>query len=170
MNMKVLNDRWMFDRKINKNENTIRFKACWVMKEYMQVKEIDYDLTYTAVINSSISRALLAVTAALNWPMHQYDVIIAFRLERPTRETRPDPDPVGSRVGLGRPVSFPGRPSLKMTRPTGFRVFCRVRADPVGWVPKARRACLLPRFRLGMFTYVIYTRQTRYIARYLHEY
>ena len=48
------------------------------MKGFLQVKEIDYDLTYAAVVNAATNRALLAVIAALNWPMRQYDVATAF--------------------------------------------------------------------------------------------
>ena len=66
MQMKILGSKWMFDRKPNKNEDIIWFKACWVMKGFSQVKGIDYDLTYAAVVNAAINKALLAVTAALD--------------------------------------------------------------------------------------------------------
>src|SRR5204862_5014161 len=94
--------KWVFDRKPNKNGNTIRFKARWVVKGFSQVKGIDYDLTYAAVVNAATNRALLAVTAALNWPMRQYDVATAFlNGELPDHQIVYMKQPLGFKEGRG---------------------------------------------------------------------
>jgi len=39
------------------------------MNEFLQVKEINYDLIYAAMINNVINKVLLAIITTLNWPM-----------------------------------------------------------------------------------------------------
>jgi hypothetical protein len=46
--MKVLTGKWVFDWKLNNKGETIRFKARWVVRGFMQQKGVDYNLTYAA--------------------------------------------------------------------------------------------------------------------------
>ena len=49
-----------------------------MVKGFLQVKGINYDLIYAVVVNTVINRALLAVITTLDQLMQQYDVAIAF--------------------------------------------------------------------------------------------
>jgi hypothetical protein len=75
--MKILKNMWVF--KVKKNpEGGIRFKARLVVKGYSQTHGIDYHETFAPVIRYETVRALIAVAAAKELILIQFDVSTAF--------------------------------------------------------------------------------------------
>lgn len=64
-NAKVIKSKWIFSKKGNDNE-TIKYKAKLVAAGYQQLKNQDYDESYSPVINIDAWRMLMAVAAKSN--------------------------------------------------------------------------------------------------------
>lgn len=47
---KILSGKWVFDRKTDDKEHTIRFRARWVVRGCLQRHGVHYDATYAAVV------------------------------------------------------------------------------------------------------------------------
>ena len=86
--MKVLTGKWVFNKKPNNNDETIRFKAHWVVRGFLQQKGVDYHLTYATIVNGVTSRVLLATVARYEWKIYQFDIVTVFlNGELPESET-----------------------------------------------------------------------------------
>ena len=48
---KSLDDKWIYKIKINQNNNAAKFKARWVVQDFCQWKEIDYNKIYIFMID-----------------------------------------------------------------------------------------------------------------------
>jgi hypothetical protein len=60
---KIFNSKWVFQRKRNKDNEIVRYKARLVLRGYEQVFNRDYGDTYALTVRSEISRLLLSLTA-----------------------------------------------------------------------------------------------------------
>lgn len=76
--MKVLTGKWVFNRKLNTKGETVRFRARWVVRGFLQEKGVHYKHTYAAVVSGPTTRALFAVTAARSWKSRSIDYVSAF--------------------------------------------------------------------------------------------
>ena len=70
--MNVLKGKWVFKVKNGKS------KMRWVAKGCQQVHGVDYGETYAPVVKFTSIRALLSMVAALDFELHQMDVVTAF--------------------------------------------------------------------------------------------
>ena len=62
-NTKVLDTRYIFKIKRDINGNIIKHKARYVVKGYLQKKDVDYTHTYSPTASSSSTRTLIAIAA-----------------------------------------------------------------------------------------------------------
>jgi len=76
-NQKVLQGRWVFNKKI-KPDSSIKYKARWVVKGYMQVYGINYKETFASTAKPDTIRILLYIATYYNWSIEQWDVKQAF--------------------------------------------------------------------------------------------
>jgi hypothetical protein len=74
---KVLNTRWVYKLKPNKN-NTTEFKARFVAKGFEQLYGLDYIDTFAAVIKQLAWRLLFALAVLNSWLIYKIDMISAF--------------------------------------------------------------------------------------------
>lgn len=74
---KVIKNRWILKIKRDRDENEI-YKARLVAKGSSQKEEIDYQETYAPVVKYNSLRILLAVAAAREFSLVQFDVKTAF--------------------------------------------------------------------------------------------
>ncbi len=66
---KSLTDRWVFKIKYELDENILKYKACWVVHEYKQQYEIDYNETWSEVVKSATFRMMFDIAATvMNMP------------------------------------------------------------------------------------------------------
>ena len=75
---KALGCKWVYKIKYNFDGTIERLKARIVILGNHQIEGIDYTKTFALVAKMVIVRVFLAVTAAMNWEVHQMDVHNAF--------------------------------------------------------------------------------------------
>ena len=65
-NHKVIDGRWVLNKKYNLNNTIKAFKARYVAKEFLQQYNINYKETFASTSKPSIIRLLLSIAAYLN--------------------------------------------------------------------------------------------------------
>lgn len=78
LNKRVINKKWVFKVKTDKQGNVIRFKARLVVKGCSQKLGFDYMDTYTLVANIVTVRTLLSLALHKDWHIIQMNVTTAF--------------------------------------------------------------------------------------------
>ena len=64
----------MYNVKKDVNDNIARFKARWVVKDYLQQFSIDFDQTFAAILNLKILRVLFIISVFYNLNINQIDI------------------------------------------------------------------------------------------------
>ena len=75
---KVVNCKWVFKTKLGPDGQVKYYKACLVVKEFSQVKGIDFNEMYSPIVGYFIVWTLLAPTCANDWHIYQIDTKSAF--------------------------------------------------------------------------------------------
>ena len=75
---KCVKTKWVFDVKRNEKGKVTRFKARLVAKGFTQRRGVDYNATFSPVMQPALLRSLLAVAAYEDWEIHQVDIRTAF--------------------------------------------------------------------------------------------
>ncbi|GJY16908.1 retrovirus-related pol polyprotein from transposon TNT 1-94 [Tanacetum coccineum] len=78
MDTTIIETKWIFRNKLDKNSVVSRNKARLVAQGYNQQEGIDYDKTYALVARLESIRILLAYACALDFKLFQMDVKSAF--------------------------------------------------------------------------------------------
>ncbi len=55
-----------------------RFKARWIVKEFQQQEEIDYQQTFASVVKPISYKLIFGIAVARDWEIEQMDVRTAF--------------------------------------------------------------------------------------------
>jgi len=76
--IKILSRKWVFLIKINKNNEILKYKICWVVQSFHQQKEIDYNKIYASIVVRSIIHTIFTVTVIKKWHVQQIDFITVF--------------------------------------------------------------------------------------------
>jgi Reverse transcriptase (RNA-dependent DNA polymerase) len=72
-NHRILKGKWVYKFKRNGT-----YKARWVVKGYEQVKGLDYQQIFAAVVRADTFRTLLAIAILLDWDVSNIDIDLAF--------------------------------------------------------------------------------------------
>jgi len=75
---KVVNCKWVFKTKLSSDGQVKHYKASLVVKGFSQVEGIDFNETYSPVVDHSTVWTLLALVCANGWHIHQMDAKLAF--------------------------------------------------------------------------------------------
>jgi len=76
--IKILDDKWVFLIKINENNKILKYKTCWIIQNFHQQKDVDYNKIYVSVVADSIIWMIFAIAAIKNWHIWQIDFITVF--------------------------------------------------------------------------------------------
>ena len=76
---KVIGCKWVYAKKLRSlKEDTVRYKARLVAKDYTQKEDIDYNEVFSPVVKHSSIRILLALVAQYELELDQLDMKTAF--------------------------------------------------------------------------------------------
>ncbi|KAL4021530.1 hypothetical protein IC575_020332 [Cucumis melo] len=76
--VKPVGFKWVFVHKRNKNNEVTRYKARLVAQGFSQRLDIDYEETYSPVVDAITLRYLISLTVCENLDMHLMDVVTAY--------------------------------------------------------------------------------------------
>ena len=76
--VKPVGYKWVFVRKRNENNEITRYKARLVARGFSQRPGIDYEETYSPVVDAITLRYLIGLTVYENLNMHLMDVVTAY--------------------------------------------------------------------------------------------
>jgi hypothetical protein len=82
---KANDDKWIFKLKENLDESIARYKVRWVVKDYRQIEERDFDETYASVVRSDTSRMMLIIVSVLSYQIRQFDIKTIFLYDQMNR-------------------------------------------------------------------------------------
>ncbi|GKE73236.1 gag/pol polyprotein, partial [Tanacetum coccineum] len=74
----VVDGKWVYRLKQDKNGAIISYKARFVAKGCRQEPGIDFHETFSPVVKSTTIRAILSLAVTNDWPLHQLDIQNAF--------------------------------------------------------------------------------------------
>ena len=77
-NVKPVGYRWVFVRKRNENNEIVRYKARLVAQGFSQRPSIDYEETYSPVMDAITFRYLIHLAVSEGRKMHLMDVVTAY--------------------------------------------------------------------------------------------
>ena len=77
-NRKVLEDKWIYKLKREINDDVIRHKARWVIRNFEQRENIDFNEIFALIVKSMSYKAVFAMIVVLNWKLKQMNVKIIF--------------------------------------------------------------------------------------------
>ena len=76
--IKPVGHKWVFVRKRNEKNEIIRYKARLVAQGFSQMPGVDYEETYSPVMDGITFRFLIAMAASNKLDMQLMDVITAY--------------------------------------------------------------------------------------------
>ncbi|GKE51584.1 retrotransposon protein, putative, ty1-copia subclass [Tanacetum coccineum] len=77
-NGKTVGSKWLFKKKTDMDGAVHTYKACLMTKGYTQTRGIDYEETFSPVVDIRAIRILIAITAFYDCEVWQMDVKTAF--------------------------------------------------------------------------------------------
>ncbi|GKF00547.1 gag/pol polyprotein, partial [Tanacetum coccineum] len=77
-NTYVVDGKWVYRLKRDKNGVVTRYKARFVAKCFQQQLGIDFHETFSPIVKSTTIRAVLSLTVTNDWPLRQLDIQNAF--------------------------------------------------------------------------------------------
>ena len=77
-NVKPVRYRWVFVRKRNENNEIVQYKARLVAQGFSQRPDIDYEETYSPVMDAITFRYLIHLAVSEGLEMHLIDVVTAY--------------------------------------------------------------------------------------------
>jgi hypothetical protein len=76
--VKSITDKWVYKIKKNSDESISRFKVKWVIHDYKQIEDVNFEEKYASIIRFDTSRILLSIAITLDWKIRQFDVKLVF--------------------------------------------------------------------------------------------
>ena len=76
--MNVIGSRWVYTVKRDEFNQIVQYKARFVARGFNQIKDIDYDETFSPVGQNVTMRALLTFATKNDYPVYHFDVSMAL--------------------------------------------------------------------------------------------
>ena len=77
-NIKPIGYKWVFVKKRNENDEIIRYKTRLIAQGFSQRPGIDYEETYSPVMDAITLRYLISLTVSEGLDMHLMDVVTTY--------------------------------------------------------------------------------------------
>ena len=82
-NQKIFIDKWVYWTKRNVNKKIIKYKVCWCVRKFEQIKNFDYYEFFLIVIKFINYRIIIIIIIAINnWNIEQMNIKIVFFYEK----------------------------------------------------------------------------------------
>ena len=77
-NCKILFDKWVYKAKRKINDEMIKYKTRWCVRDFEQRKDLDYHETFSIVIKLISYKVIFVIVVANDWKIKQMNVKIVF--------------------------------------------------------------------------------------------
>ena len=77
-NKKPITKKWVFVRKYDKDGNLQKYKACLVARGFSQMPDMDFNETFSPVVQLETICVILALAVAEDWEIQQLDMKGAY--------------------------------------------------------------------------------------------
>jgi hypothetical protein len=74
----VVTDKWIFKYKFNSDGSLKWYKTHWVLHDFTQRPNVDYDETFGPVVKPAMVHTMLFLVVSRSWLVHQIDVKNVF--------------------------------------------------------------------------------------------
>jgi hypothetical protein len=66
----VVTGKWIFKHKFNSNGSLEWYKVRWVLHDFTQRPDVDYDETFSLVVKPTAVCTVLSLAVSRSWPVH----------------------------------------------------------------------------------------------------
>jgi hypothetical protein len=74
----VITDKWVLTQKFHADESFDCYKARWVLRGFSQFPRVNYNETFSPVVNPTTVHTVLTIAVSRDWPVQQLNVKNAF--------------------------------------------------------------------------------------------
>jgi hypothetical protein len=79
---RIFCDKWVYKIKREKQDEILRYKARWVIRDFEQIEELDYTKTFVSMIKSISYKAMYVIIVVNDWEIEQMNVKIVFLYDK----------------------------------------------------------------------------------------
>jgi hypothetical protein len=81
-NRRVLYDKWIYKIKKKEHDEILRYKAWWVIRDFEQIKELNYTKIFVSMIKSMNYKTMYVIIAINVWKVEQINVKTTFLYDK----------------------------------------------------------------------------------------
>jgi hypothetical protein len=74
----VSTSKWIFKHKFHSDGTLEWYKAHWVLRDFTQQPDVNYDETFCLIVKPTTVRMVLSLAISRSWLVHQLGVMNAF--------------------------------------------------------------------------------------------
>jgi hypothetical protein len=74
----VVTGKWIFKHKFKADGTFERYKAHWVLRGFTQRPNVDYEETFSPILNHVMVHTVMSLTLLRDWTVHHPDIKNAF--------------------------------------------------------------------------------------------
>jgi hypothetical protein len=79
---RIFRDKWVYKIKRERQNEILRYKTRWVIREFEQIEEFDYTKTFFSMIKSMSYKTMYVIIVVNDWKFEQMNVKIVFLYDK----------------------------------------------------------------------------------------